>query len=414
MRLAITGANNRASSNFRYRRTIRVLQTPPRYPPYTGGVENVARSLAQGLAAIGEHVLVVCADEPRQSPGADGRVLVRRLRWRMKLANTNITPCLPIALMRERWDVVETHIPTPWSADWSMIVARLLGRGSVLSFYNMIVGQGWSRPIAWLYRHSFFRLSLRLADRVIVVSEPWRQYLADVEPSVQQKVKVIPTGVDVERFRPVDHQTRSYLLFVGVLDRFHRYKGLEVLLQALSEIKQDFNLIVVGEGELRPEYEALASELGLGTHVRFVGHVTDHELIDIYGGSIAYILPSTDKRREAGFTLTALEAMSSGVPVVIAEGAGAIAREVEHVGAGFCVPSGNPVAMRLAIEKLLIDTDTRSRMSERARRYVVDNLSWEVIVRSHLKVYEDAVNEAVARRKYFRRRIHTANDSSAA
>lgn len=364
-----------------------------------GGVENVAQAIARRMAADGDEVLVICADEPRHSPHVVDGIPVRRLWWPLKIANTNITPSLPVVLLTESWDVVETHLPTPWSADWSAIVARVLGRGCVLSFYNMIVGEGADSIFAAIYRATAFRLTLRLAHRIIVVSEPWKRYLTEIEPSVSDRIRVIPTGVDVSSFTHGGSRAGRRLLFVGVLDRFHKYKGLDTLLEALAGLDVGYELSIVGDGELRTEYESLARHLGIGSRVRFAGRVTDADLHQEYADSDIYVLPSNDCRHEAGFTLTALEAMASSLPVVIADGAGQIAVEIERSGAGFRTKAGDSVSLRDALRTLLLDQDLRERFGRGARKLVEERYSWDVIVEQRRQIYNQAAKSSRVRRR---------------
>ena len=262
----------------------------------------------------------------------------------------------------------------------------------------MIAGDGFARFAASLYRRTVFRLTLRLADQIIVVSAPWRDYLANVEPAVANKLTVIPTGVDLDVFVPTGEPIGTGLLYVSVLDRFHRYKGLDTLLAAVAGLDCEFDLIVVGDGDLRSEYERQAAEFGIRHSVHFTGRIGDDELKSLYSQAGVYILPSTDARREAGFTLTALEAMASGVPVVIAGGAGAIGKEVELHSAGINVPAGDVLALRKAIKSLLEDSTRRMAFGRAARAYVEQNLSWDTIVEERRGIYESAVNAAWVRR----------------
>lgn len=369
-----------------------------------GGVENVAQAVCSRLVASGEDVLVVCADEPRGAPDVGDGVPIRRLGWVAKIANTNITPRLPLVLFSEPWDVVHTHLPTPWSADWSVLIARLLRRGSVLSFYNDIVGEGFADRVARLYRSTVLRLTLGLADRIIVVSDYWRDELLALDPGLGGKLAVIPTGVDLHRFTPGPGGDGRQLLFVGLLDRFHRYKGLAVLFDALSMIRDPFELTVVGDGELRPEYEAQVAHLGLSAHVRFVGRVEDDELSALYARSDIYILPSEVARQEGGFTLTALEAMASGVAVILADGAGQVARDAERDGAGLRVPSGDAAALAEALERLLRNDEERRQMRVAARQLVAARHSWDQIARDRRAIYLE-VAEAARQRRARRRRL---------
>lgn len=362
-------------------------------------MENVAREVCDRLVRRGDEVLVICADEPRGSPCRVGEVRVRRLAWCCKLANTNITLGLPLALVREPFDVVHTHLPTPWSADWSVLLARLLGRGSVLSYYNATVGEGLAGWAARAYEASLLRLTLRLADRIVVVSQRWRDELVARFPHSAGKIAVIPTGVDLERFVPGPRGDGRQLLFVGVLDRFHRYKGLDVLIDALAEVRAPFELTVVGEGELREEHERHVARLGLADRVRFAGRVRPEDLPGVYASSDLYVLPSDFAPQEGGYTLTALEAMASGLPVVLSDGAGEVAVDAERFGAGLRVPAGDSARLAEAIERLLADGEERRRMALAARAYVERHHSWEDIATRRRAVYAEAAQLGRDRRR---------------
>jgi len=351
------------------------------------------------LVALGDDVLVVCADEPRGSGDAGDGVQVRRLPWRLKIANTNITPRLPWVLVQEPWDLVHTHLPTPWSADWSVLVARLLGRGSVVSYYNEIVGEGLARRAARLYAATVQRLTLGLADRVVVVSDAWRDQLVSAQPALADKIVVIPTGVDLVRYTPGERGDGSQLLFVGILDRFHRYKGLDVLLAALARVEAPFELTIVGEGDLRGEYERQRDHLGLHGRVRFAGRVDDDELREEYARCDVYILPSDFAPQEGGFTLTALEAMASGAPVILADGAGQVAVDAAEFGAGLRVRAGDVDGLAAAVTALLGDATERCRMSAAARAFVERRHSWDAITDERRAVYADAARAARERRR---------------
>lgn len=280
-----------------------------------------------------------------------------------------------------------------------MIIAKLLGRGSVVSFYNAILGEGWTNAVAATYRATLFRLVLRLTDRIIVVSDAWRDELALISPEIAAKIVVIPTGVDLERFSVPRTERGSRLLFVGILDRFHRYKGLDVLLEALSVLGEPFNLTVVGDGELRGEYEVLTRQLGISASVEFLGRVDDDQLRDEYAGSGIYILPSDAVRHEGGFTLTALEAMASGLPVILADGAGQVAREAAEAGAGLRTAAGDVDGLRDAIARLLKDPALRTQMGVAARALVERRHSWDIITDDRRAIYEQVALEARTRRR---------------
>ncbi len=359
-------------------RRVRIAHTPPRYAPHIGGVEAVDQVLAEWSLHHGDEVVVLCADEPRDAPASVGGVPVRRLPWSRKLANTNLTAGLPRALWREPWDVVHTHLPTPWTADVSVLVARLRGRRSVLHFHNPIVGEGAAGVVARAYQLTLQRLTMRLADAVVVISPTRRDLLVRQHPGIAGKVHLVPNGVDLERHRPPAAGSRRTpdLLFVSVLDDFHDYKGLSVLLQALAAAPGPV-LHVVGDGPGRERWEREARELGVADRVVWEGAIDDEALLALYAGCGAFVLPSRTAHHEGGSSLVALEAMASGLPVVLADGVGDLAQQAAAAGAGIDVRSDDTGGLADALRRLDADAGLRIRMGQAAREHVERHHSWD-------------------------------------
>jgi len=369
---------------------MRVLQVPPRYAPYIGGVEAVAQATAEGLVRAGHRCEVVCADVPRGAASIVGDVTVHRLRAPLSIANTQITIGLPWWLWRASYDVVHAHLPTPWSADWAIIVGKLRRRRTVLTVYNEIVGGGVEAPAAWLYRTTVQRLTLALADALIVQSPTRARYLAARHPRIAAKIVTIPNGVDTRTYcPPVNRPESGALLFVARLDRFHRYKGLEVLIRAMVDVSGE--LEVVGDGELLDEYRRYASAYGVEERITFRGDVGAAELLTLYQTCSVFVLPSSVVAYEGGSSLVVLEAMSCGMPVIVADGAGDIAEEVQRVGCGLRVPAADSGALASAIRSLEADPDARTAMGSAGREYVARRRSWDRIVEAYVDVYDPEV-----------------------
>jgi glycosyltransferase involved in cell wall biosynthesis len=154
----------------------------------------------------------------------------------------------------------------------------------------------------WVFKTVVPR-SARHADRVIAVSDRTREDLIDLYRLPDEKIRVIPHGVD-PAFTPGGGESGGFLLFVGAVQR---RKDPRAALEAAQELRMP--LVVVG-----PEREpALARELRrLGADLR--GHVEKRELAHLYRSASALVVPS----RYEGFGLPVLEAMASGTPVVAA------------------------------------------------------------------------------------------------
>lgn len=358
---------------------LRVVQTPPRYWPYTGGVESVTREVSRRLKEMDVLVTVICADEPRNAPSDVDGVRVIRLPWRHKLGNTNLTPRLPLILFRHDFDVLHTHLPTPWTCDLSCVIGRIRRKRVLVTYHNEIVGQGHMAAVAWVYRSIFQRLSLGLADTIIVLTHSARDQLAQKSPRLKERITVVPNGVDTGFFvPPLKTQDRSGILFVAVLDAFHDFKGLDDLLQAMRSIP-DTVLTVVGGGGLLHHYESRAEELGIHERVAFMGHQEREQLPYLYQRAAVLAAPSKPGAPE-GLPLVVLEALSSGLPVVTSAGIGPIAETIVAAGAGCCVAGTNPEHLAAALREVLSNELGRATAGIAGRKLVESRYSWDRIV----------------------------------
>jgi len=376
---------------------MKILQTPARFYPHAGGVENYVFYLSRELVKLGHEVTVLCANEPKseEEEFLDG-VRVRRIPYIGKIANTNITPRLPIEIMREEFDLVHTHLPTPWSADWSALASALRGRPVVLTHHSDIVGQGRMNYVAKIYNNINLKFVLNSASKIIVANPKVvesSQYLS----RHSNKIKIIPIGVDVERFRPIDYLEKESpgektVLFISVLDKFHEFKGLDRLLMAMVNVVEEVpkaKLIVGGDGELLSHYKNMASSIGLKERVEFPGYIPEDEIVKLYNRCDLFVLPSISASQET-FGMVLLEAMACARPVVGTEIVG-VAEVVKRRGAGLIVQSGDEKALARAIIKLLKDEDLRLRMGAAGREIVERNYSWSEVALKMEALYEGLI-----------------------
>ncbi|KQC13442.1 MAG: glycosyl transferase, partial [Methanosaeta sp. SDB] len=318
-------------------------------------MENYVHNLSKELVEMGHEVTVLCANEPesKEEEFIDG-IKVQRVPYIGKIANTNITPRLPIEILREDFDVIHTHLPTPWSADWSAVASALMKRPLVLTYYNDIVGEGFAKRLAQLYNRTNLKFLLRQASKIIIIQPEYLESSSHLE-GFDKKVEAIPVGVDLKRFRPLENDADgNTLFFLSVLDRYHGYKGLEELLRALVVVREtvpDVKLIVGGGGELLNHYRSLSDHLHLEENVEFLGFVPEEMVAKYYNRCDIFLLPSISKAQE-GFGMVLLEAMACGKPVICTEIAG-VADDVMARGVGLTVDHANQDELVEAISYLL-------------------------------------------------------------
>lgn len=334
---------------------MKIIQTPVRFYPYTGGVEKYVLDYSKELVRQGIGVKVICAKEPKDDLKEYAGIKIKKLKYLFKLANTNICLGLPYALWRENFDIIHTHLPTPWFADWSILIAKLKRKKSVLTYHNDIVGKGVGGVIAWAYNHTLLKLTLKLTDKILITQNKYLDYSPYLK-KYKNKIEVIPNSVDLNKFKklPKIKKEKSNLFFLSVLDKYHKYKGLDYLLEAIKIVKNkipNIKLTVGGKGELLNYYKNKAQKLSIENNVEFKGFVPDEELVKYYNKCEVFLLPSINSEQE-GFGIVLLEALACGTPVITTNIVG-IAKEIERYNTGIIVESKNSEILAGSIIKIL-------------------------------------------------------------
>lgn len=372
---------------------MKILQTPVRFYPFTGGVENYVYYLSRELVNSGNQVKVVCANEPDiESKQRVEGIEVERLPYMGKIANTNITTGLPGALSDGDYDIIHTHIPTPWSADWSAFYSNSKKKPLVVTYHNDIIGQGLASLVARIYNSVGLNYVLKTAAKIIITQPGYLQSSSHLA-KYQDKIEVIPNGVDVEKFQPIqasDNEDKSTIFFLSVLDEFHKYKGLDYLLEALKIVKNnvpDVKLIVGGKGVLLDHYQEMAASLGLKDNVEFAGFIPDEEIADYYSQASVFVLPSISSLQE-GFGIVALEALACQTPVVTTDIVG-VAQDLKQIKGGIVIPPRDTHKLADAITQILSDAQMQKEMGQRGRKLVQEKYTWKVVASSMEKVYKE-------------------------
>jgi glycosyltransferase involved in cell wall biosynthesis len=303
-------------------------------------------------------------------------------------------------LQEERIDLVHAHLT--FSATWSALLSRQTGIPSVATlhvaptatrqFRNTLRHRLATDARDWVMRKTLNRWS----SRVITVSEALRQtYLkkGDLEP---KKVTVVHNGIELERFRRDRAATRArlerefaiaprvpILVTVSVL---RPAKGIEYLLDAAQRVPNAVFLIL-GDGNKREEWQALAAQQEIGERVRWAGYRTDVD--SILAGCDALVHPSLDD----AFPTVLLEAMAGGLPVV-ATRVGGIPEIVTDGETGFLVAPGDTASLADGIDRLLADRERMRRMGERATEIAVTRFSTAAWVSRLTAVYDEVLGRA--------------------
>jgi sugar transferase (PEP-CTERM/EpsH1 system associated) len=349
------------------------------------GMETVTARLAMQLAAAGHTVGVTClldegplASELRAAGHRVAVVPAPGLR-------TNVMPVQLAAWLRsEQPDVVHAHSGTWLKAARAARLAGVRrvvftehGLNDVEPWYNLVVKRcgGW------------------LTDCVVAVSEPLRHYLVERVGIPESKIVVIPNGVDTDRFSPGpahgDLRARLGLgskPVIGHVARLAPVKNQPLLVDALARVRErvpEAQLVIVGDG---PEREALQAHIqarGLEESVHLAGEARDVPAIlrefDVFA------LPS----KAEGTSMSVLEAMASGIPVV-ASAVGGTPDLLDHGRCGVLVEPNDVDALAVALADVLLAPDRRRVLAAAARTRVVQDFDEAAVARRYEGLYRGA------------------------
>ncbi|HUY32415.1 MAG TPA: glycosyltransferase [Pirellulales bacterium] len=288
-------------------------------------------------------------------------------------------------LRQRRMDAVITVGTGGDKMFWGRLAAW---RAGVPVIASALHSTGLPDHVEWLNR----RLE-PLTDAFIAVAQPHAEYLARCEGCPPRKVRVVPNGVDAERFRPLPPPPglREALGLpadapvAAMVAALRPEKNHELFLRAAALVRAALpaaRFLVMGDGLLRTRLEALAAELGLAGAVHFLGTRSDvPELL-----SLVDVL-ALSSHMEAN-PVSILEGLACEKPVV-ATRVGSIPETVQDGVNGFLVPPGDAESMAERLTTLLNDRALARRLGQAGRRLVAADWS----LRSMVEGYQDLIHE---------------------
>lgn len=237
---------------------------------------------------------------------------------------------------------------------------------------------------------SFIGMQIKVAkqiEHIITVSEMAKRHITEVFEVPTSRLKVIYNGIDTKIFSPGEDVRREDNIILMVMSRDTIVKGLRFLLEALSELRKqyDLRLVVVGQTMGDGVTEKLMDRLGIKDSVIFYNQIDTDELIRLYRTATIVAVPSTYE----GFGLPAAEAMSCGAPVVSTT-AGALPEIVDN--AGILVPPADSKSLVNAIKGLIENPHRLRELSILGRKRILEQFSWKDAARKTADVYSEAID----------------------
>ncbi|HMN16449.1 MAG TPA: glycosyltransferase [Ignavibacteriaceae bacterium] len=263
--------------------------------------------------------------------------------------------------------------------------------GAMVNFHPLFISV-WGSDVFRFPKYSLihkiiFRFAISKADKIFSTS---RVMKTEIEKYTDKKIFVIPFGIDIERFKPiqVEKVSNDDCIIIGTIKTLETRYGIEYLIRAFAILKkknleQKIKLLICGKGTLLDKLKILTSELGIQDDVIFAGYI-NHDQIQYYHNKLdIYVAPSL----EESFGVAVLEASACNKPVVVSN-VGGLPEVVDQGVTGFIVEPRNPIELADAIQKLIINSSLRVEMGRKGRDKVIQEYEWKKSVSSMAEHYK--------------------------
>jgi glycosyltransferase involved in cell wall biosynthesis len=394
--------------------------------PHVGGQGVYTRHLTKALVDLG-HQVEVLAGQPY--PVLDERVPMTKLAS-LDIFNDHYPGRLPAYWEHKSWaDVVETaqFLTGTFSEPLSFSVRayqelkrrtgefdlihdnQCLGYGmlaleklipTIVTLHHPITkdreleishAPNWRKRMSVSRWYSFVKMQGRVASRmprIVVVSEnSIKDIHADMGVSYD-RMRLVPVGVDPDLFRPLPGVARTPGRLITTASADVALKGLSYLLEAVAKLRTERDVTLTIIGKPKPGKSAdLIDQLGLRDQIEFVSGVPDERIVELYAEAELAVVPSLYE----GFSLPAIEAMSTGICLVATDG-GALpevtGRDGETV---LSCPAGDADALATAIQRGLDHPELRDRIGAAGRQRVVERWSWRHCAQQTVDQYREVL-----------------------
>ena len=395
---------------------MKILQVTNFFKPSweAGGSTRVAYEISKKLVERGHEVTVYTTDgfksklnvKKNEPVDVDG---IRTYYFRnlsSYLAREMVLPIpyyLPIVARRELrdFDVIHIHEHRMMLAVVIHHYAKKYGVPYILQAHGSVVpytqkGRRFKNIIGQFFGYGI----LKDATKLIAVSK------AEVEQYKQagvyeDKIVIIPDGIDIKAFKDLptygkfrekyDVKEEHIILFLG---RINKRKGIDFLIKSFSELASEMSdvvLVIIGSDDgYKIEMEKLIKTLNLSTRIKLIGYVDEKDKLSAYIDADVLVYPALHEI----FGLVPFEAIMCGTPVIVTDDCGC-GELVKEANCGYLVKYGDIEGLKEKMEKAIGNPEERSEMVERGRRYIMENLTWDKVVRG-VEILYGSVNKSVS------------------
>jgi len=389
----------------------------PEYWPLSGGTGAYVYYLSNELLKNGYRIYVVTGSNQTVDVTVNEQLKV----FFLKIPRTPIVKSFLLAansyrkLNNERpnIDVDITHVNLPLTPNFA--VPPNFGKATICTVHSTwkgeaeaIRGEPFSRlnanekfmvSLNWFLR-IFEEKMLERAKKIIAVSHFTKKELTEYYQIPESKIRVIHNGVDIKKFQPAQdkRKIKSELgfnpddLLILSVGRLYARKGLFTLIDSMPPIMRRFKnakFVVSGKGQSDEMHKLIAhaEKVGVKDNLIFTGYYPDKKLPKLYQAADVFAFSTFYEHHP----FAVLEALASGLPVVTTW-VGGIPETIESGKNGFLVEPFNVKQFSDRILFLLEHPSEAAEMGHRARKTIVDQYDWRIVVKDAMEVYDEVLS----------------------
>jgi len=288
--------------------------------------------------------------------------------------------CLP------QYSIVHIHLSEPTSAfrkSFFFYLAHWLRKKVILHFHAFSPESTLNGPKKRLYQNMFAR-----ADAIIVLSEYWKDQVAQCVPNTTGTIRVISNPCPEIRLsvRLPLKKSSNFILYAGTVNKRKGYVDLVEAFSLLASRYPDWNLVLAGNGEIECG-RALAKILNIENRVAFLGWISDEEKEHVFRQATIFCLPSYNE----GLPMALLDACAYGLPI-IATPVGGIPDVFRDGKNAVLVPPGDVHFLSEKIELLIRDETLREQLGVESYLLSQNSLSVATVTQQLCMLNDDLLH----------------------
>lgn len=404
---------------------MKIAYFSPSFPPILGGMGTACYYTANEIGKSHEVTVFLRARRSFSGGEGDNNTEYQKGNYKIKLFKPwfsyGYADFVPQILWKlKNFDVVHLYYPYFGVAEFLMLRSMLRSKpahnathsvagGPKIVFHHAMetVGTGIVKIIANWHKKFIMPILMKKADMIFVLSKDYAENsdITKIYKKYPEKFREVPHGVNINKFKVENSKLKvdNFIIFTAqALDRQHFFKGIDILIKSIHLLITHYSLparnashsvaggpitlLIAGDGHLKNYYENLAQRLSVADKIKFLGKISHDKLPEYYSMADITAIPST--ARTECFSITAVESMACGTPVIVSDWPG-VRVTIENNKSGLIIKPHDEKGLAEKIKYLYDNPEILKKMGENARTRVEEKYDWEKISNQVINYYKE-------------------------